>query len=529
MRLPAARCLVVTVLVFPTGLEPAAGETPGIFARPAKRDVVPSRTLLTPSLDGRLRNREHRTARGRLSRAGPELVTGERLIPPVILDGAGEFERHRRRRFAAPLPDNARVARAATRVRSGRCRLRTREDAEVDTCLEDDEAHLVSLLQLVPAEVRPGRANVFRVYPSDPAFRPEVRAKLMSVEAFAAAERPGDVIINAEGRLWLLSKESSFAAAAMAATSVHEFAHASRGADERQAREVEARVFAELAKLNRFPQDAVRQWIGAIRSAPEVTFTTGDELLDTTAAPAGHSASFRRHYQRIGWVVTPGHYETARAKQATADIRRELTSARRPPMSGAPDLRPTDVLVRREMPFVPEPVGETTDRDPQGRQLLLGTRGREPAETEAERIARALGLLKAHERPRAPIRFIDPDPVRFPVFRVAPQTAAIADFDSHTLWLNPHAPEVTGDIELLAALLAHEGQHFESRAHDGARAHDEVPAYRRQLQVLRRLRYENRPYMQALKQRADGCARQTGDARSLETREEASPRQPSAR
>jgi hypothetical protein len=50
MRLPAARCLVVAVLVIPTGLEPAAGQTPGTFARLAKRDVVPSRTLLAPSI-----------------------------------------------------------------------------------------------------------------------------------------------------------------------------------------------------------------------------------------------------------------------------------------------------------------------------------------------------------------------------------------------------------------------------------------------------------------------------------------------
>jgi hypothetical protein len=50
MRLPAARCLVVAVLVIPTGVEPAAGQTPGTFARQAKRDIVPSRTLLAPSI-----------------------------------------------------------------------------------------------------------------------------------------------------------------------------------------------------------------------------------------------------------------------------------------------------------------------------------------------------------------------------------------------------------------------------------------------------------------------------------------------
>jgi hypothetical protein len=54
---------------------------------------------------------------------------------------------------------------------------------------------------------------------------------------------------------------------------------------------------------------------------------------------------------------------------------------------------------------------------------------------------------------------------------------------------------VAGDIELLAALLAHEGQHFD------AQSHDEPPAYQRQLDVLQRLGYDNQAYMAALQQR----------------------------
>jgi hypothetical protein len=108
--------------------------------------------------------------------------------------------------------------------------------------------------------------------------------------------------------------------------------------------------------------------INSHQAWPELVALLGHELQHAfevaEARDVRCGASFRRHYQRIGWVVTPGHYETARAKKATADIRCELASARRPPISGAHDLRPTDGLVRRAMPVVSEPVGETTDRDP---------------------------------------------------------------------------------------------------------------------------------------------------------------------
>lgn len=115
-------------------------------------------------------------------------------------------------------------------------------------------------------------------------------------------------------------------------------------------------------------------------------------------------------------------------------------------------------------------------------------------------IQRAMALLVDGERPTFPIEVIDPDPKKFPIFRVAPATEAITDQIGKKILVNRKGPGFSDDT-MLAALLAHEQEH--ARRNGQPDQYDEGPAYQRQYDVLARLKYKNLPYMKALKTRID--------------------------
>jgi len=112
-------------------------------------------------------------------------------------------------------------------------------------------------------------------------------------------------------------------------------------------------------------------------------------------------------------------------------------------------------------------------------------------------ITRALALLREDERPTVPIEMIDPDPAKYPIFRIRPNTTAIGDDIKKRILVNRKT--ATND-QLLASYLAHEQEHVKRW---GTPSHyDEMGPYQREFEVLSRLGYKDKDYMRALEARA---------------------------
>jgi hypothetical protein len=115
-------------------------------------------------------------------------------------------------------------------------------------------------------------------------------------------------------------------------------------------------------------------------------------------------------------------------------------------------------------------------------------------------LYQAATLLTPEERPTTPVRLIDPDPEKHPIFRVNPNLNGIADPYGQAIRINRESPYYKGkDREPLAALIAHEAEHMR-RLKNNPDDWAELPAYARQLDVIRRLGYDkrNRGYTRAV-------------------------------
>jgi hypothetical protein len=121
-----------------------------------------------------------------------------------------------------------------------------------------------------------------------------------------------------------------------------------------------------------------------------------------------------------------------------------------------------------------------------------------PAVSEVDpAITRALGLLQDDERPTFKVTLVDPDPVKFPIFRIKPDTIGLNDRRKQEIFINRSAVK---DDQMLAAIIAHEQEHV--KRYGQPDEHDERPAYQRQYDVLKRAGYKDKNYLKALLERA---------------------------
>jgi hypothetical protein len=113
-----------------------------------------------------------------------------------------------------------------------------------------------------------------------------------------------------------------------------------------------------------------------------------------------------------------------------------------------------------------------------------------------KKLYKAAQLLKPEDRPKVPVRTVDPDPKAMPIFRTAPNTAAIADAKHNgPILINRQSREYQdADHEPLelASLLAHEAMHY------GPTGDDEVAAYRKALDVLKASHLRDAPFTRGL-------------------------------
>lgn len=108
-----------------------------------------------------------------------------------------------------------------------------------------------------------------------------------------------------------------------------------------------------------------------------------------------------------------------------------------------------------------------------------------------KKLYKAAMLLTPEERPTLPVRVLPPED---PIYKKM-RTAGVTDTLSKTIAINNKEAEYN-DRQQLAALLAHEGEHGKRIGKPGWEL--EGPAYQRQADVLKRLRYGNPDYMTAL-------------------------------
>lgn len=108
-------------------------------------------------------------------------------------------------------------------------------------------------------------------------------------------------------------------------------------------------------------------------------------------------------------------------------------------------------------------------------------------------LYKAAGLLKTEDRPRAPVRLIDPDPKKYPIFRQGRKIEGISDVPNRTIYINRGGEGYASkDLFRLAGTLAHEGEHI--RRGD----FEEGPAYKRQYEALARMHGVNPEYLKAV-------------------------------
>ena len=112
-----------------------------------------------------------------------------------------------------------------------------------------------------------------------------------------------------------------------------------------------------------------------------------------------------------------------------------------------------------------------------------------------KKLYKAAVALTPEERPKSPVRLLDAKHKNFERRRGG--NAASAAFDNELITINREAPEYK-DKALLAAIIAHEAEHEQQMGTSGAQ--DEGPAYQRQIDVLKRLNYNNPDYFEALRQ-----------------------------
>lgn len=109
----------------------------------------------------------------------------------------------------------------------------------------------------------------------------------------------------------------------------------------------------------------------------------------------------------------------------------------------------------------------------------------------------SLRMMSPEERPKFPIRTIDPDPTKYPVFRVKKDIEGL--FDRHGDKFGTGGPTIvinkggegyrTGDAKKLAGTIIHEAEHI--------RRNDEYEpaAYKKQFDFIRRVGHKDTDYI----------------------------------
>jgi hypothetical protein len=115
------------------------------------------------------------------------------------------------------------------------------------------------------------------------------------------------------------------------------------------------------------------------------------------------------------------------------------------------------------------------------------------------KIYKAASQLKPEDRPTVPVVPIDPDPVKYPVYRHAKPGAfaGIAQTSEGVKAVGPimvskTSPEYNSNDPLqLASVIAHEAQHYKT-------GNAEEPAYNKAIEVLLHTRLRDSDYMKEL-------------------------------
>jgi len=123
----------------------------------------------------------------------------------------------------------------------------------------------------------------------------------------------------------------------------------------------------------------------------------------------------------------------------------------------------------------------------------------ELAQYPDQKLYKAAGLLTEDERPKNPVRLMDPDPKKNYLFKLRPHTAGLADYRTNNIYITDRQSEDNNDPRWLAGLMGHEAEHFKRQDKEG----QEKEAYAKQLAILDRLKYQG-PNLNALKQSARG-------------------------
>lgn len=103
-----------------------------------------------------------------------------------------------------------------------------------------------------------------------------------------------------------------------------------------------------------------------------------------------------------------------------------------------------------------------------------------------KRLLKGALALNEDERPNVPVRMIDPDPKKNYIFKVRPNTNAIADKTTKQIYVANRPESKDNNSEWLSGVIGHEAEHFK-RGDD-----EEGPAYDKQLEILDRLGYKGR-------------------------------------
>lgn len=120
---------------------------------------------------------------------------------------------------------------------------------------------------------------------------------------------------------------------------------------------------------------------------------------------------------------------------------------------------------------------------------------RELAQYPDERLYKSASLLKPEERPTVPVKLIDPDPKKYPIFRLNPNVAGLTDRINNQIWVNRNSEDykkADKDPYYLSALMAHE------QVHNATKSDDEGAPYQATLRVLDRSGHMNPAYRQKI-------------------------------
>lgn len=117
------------------------------------------------------------------------------------------------------------------------------------------------------------------------------------------------------------------------------------------------------------------------------------------------------------------------------------------------------------------------------------------------KLYNAAAKLRPEDRPIHPVRLIDPDPNKYPVFRRKTNIEGMVDMSNKRININRLGDGYkTGNIERLAGTLAHEAEHMRRLSVDNM-DFAEGPAYERQYNALRKIGAKDEAYLEGIRRR----------------------------